>query len=631
MSGKRSRMKWIIVPVILAVVGVMGVVLIPRGKATSASTAPIYIAARQDLSITVLESGSVKALKSKEIKCEVEGQTTVLSLIPEGTFITEEDVKNERVLVELNSSDLRDKITQEEITLQSTQASYTQAKESYDIQVKQNESNIKTGELNVKFAKMDLEKYLGAMLAGKVTGSQSIDYEALAVNEALEGEALQQLRKLNGDIFVAEREVKQALDRYDSTKLLEEKEFVSKTELEADKLAWDRQKIAFEQTKTALDIFKKYEFPKQVELGIANYTEALKELERIEARARSELAKAEADLKSSEAALRLKKERFQRLQEQLAACLIKATTPGLVVYGTSDNPWQRQPPLEEGSTVREKQVMLTLPDTSAMAVEVKIYEAVIDKVKLGQKAKITLDAYPDLQFDGHVVKVAMLPDAQHRWMNPDLKVYNTDVAIDGEHKLLKPGLSAKVEIIIDELYNVVAVPVQSVVPKGDDRVAYVWANGQRETRVVQTGQASDKFIEICSGINPGDRVLLNPPSYGDEADTAEENGSGEAGSEDSQEADKPDTSKELAKEQEQQQPALQGEQGPQVAAERKDEAGAENGGERARRQNVSPEERERLRKELESLSPEERQKRIDEMRRRRASTENAPANPRRSE
>jgi len=622
-------MRWIILPVVLAVIGVTGVVFVPRGKATNAATAPIYIASRQDLSITVLESGSVKALKSKEIKCEVEGQTTVLSLIPEGTFITEEDVKNERVLVELNSSDLRDKITQEEITLQSTQASYTQAKESYDIQVKQNESNIKAGELNVKFAKMDLEKYVGSTLAAKVTQSPNVDYEALAADKALEGEALQQLRKLQSDIDLAAEEVERASTQYDSTFKLHEREFVSTTELKADELALKRQKIAYEQSQAAQMIFRKYEFPKQVELGIANYTEAIKELERIEARARSELAKAEADLKSSEAALRLKQERFQRLQEQLAACLIKATTPGLVVYGTSDNPWQRQPPLEEGSTVREKQIMLMLPDTSAMAVEVKIYEAVIDKVQVGQKAKVTLDAYPDLQFEGRVVKVAMLPDAQHRWMNPDLKVYNTDVAIEGTHRLLKPGLSAKVEIIIDELQDVVAVPVQSVVPKGDDRVAYVWNNGQREVRVVQTGQASDKFIEISSGINPGDRVLLNPPSYGDEAahdDAAGEPREGEGG--DSKEEGKAES----AREQEQQQPPAPDEQGPQVSADRRDGAEGENAGEQGRRfQNMSSEERERIRKEFESLPAEERQKRTEEMRRRRASNENPPANTRRSE
>jgi len=58
----------------------------------------------------------------------------------------------------------------------------------------------------------------------------------------------------------------------------------------------------------------------------------------------------------------------------------------------------------------------------------------------------------------------VLPDSQNRWLNPDLKVYLTTITIDGTHDWVKPGMSAKVEILVDRLADVVYVPVPGRVP-----------------------------------------------------------------------------------------------------------------------------------------------------------------------
>ena len=121
-----------------------------------------------DLPITVTESGDIKALNSTDIKSEVEGQTKIISIVDEGTIITPEDVNNRKVLVELDSSNIKERLTQQEITFSNEEASYTEAKEALDIQIKQNDSDIKAGEIKVRFALMDLQKYLGAAVAEKL-------------------------------------------------------------------------------------------------------------------------------------------------------------------------------------------------------------------------------------------------------------------------------------------------------------------------------------------------------------------------------------------------------------------------------------------------------------------------------
>ena len=160
----RRVMNWLLGIVVLAVIAAGTVFLVSMKSATSAVSSKrlgTFTVRRDDLIVTVTESGSIKARKSIEIKSEVEGQATIISLVPEGTYITEEDVKNGKVLFELDSSSLEEELAQREIDLAASEASYAEAKEGYEIQLKQNESDITEDQLKVKFALMDFKKYLG--------------------------------------------------------------------------------------------------------------------------------------------------------------------------------------------------------------------------------------------------------------------------------------------------------------------------------------------------------------------------------------------------------------------------------------------------------------------------------------
>jgi HlyD family secretion protein len=117
-----------------------------------------FAARKGNLRISVLEGGSIEALESQVIKSEIRGQTKILGIVEEGYMVTEEDVANQKILLTLDSADLEEKSTQQEIEYQSAAAGYTEAKEQYEIQIKQNESDIKSSELQVKFARMDFEK-----------------------------------------------------------------------------------------------------------------------------------------------------------------------------------------------------------------------------------------------------------------------------------------------------------------------------------------------------------------------------------------------------------------------------------------------------------------------------------------
>ncbi len=608
-SGRRARKRrfgrksW---GFLLALILFSGAWLLLRGGGEEDASGTTFTVTRGDLEILVTEGGSIEAKESQEVRSEVQGQTKILSIVDEGYFVSQEDIKNGLVLVELDSKELIDRQTQQELEFQNSYATYTEAREQYDITVNQNESDIKAASLAAKFAKMDLEKYLSADVAQSILDElglekaseralaeirqsmQERDAEELQASEipvyveeaeegegegeknavALEpgepssarpapcetpaaddgekrteggnrievtstynvgagltlslkkyadvnllgdGEAGQKLRKFEDDLILAQNEEGLADEKLKGTQRLFDRGFVTKNELENDQLALQRRRISTQSAITSKDLYIKYEFPKQAEKLLSDYEEALRKLQRAMRTASAKLAQAKARLNSAEARYELQKRRRKELAEQIAKCVIKAKRSGLVVYGSNQQWWRNEQRIEEGATVRERQVIITIPDTTLMEVNVKVHESVVKKVKKGQRARIRVDAFPDEVLEGRVEKISVLPDSQNRWMSPDLKVYGTTILVEGTHAFLKPGMSAEAEIIIDTLKDVLQVPLQAVSPNKGEQVCYVLKGNTPERRVVETGQFNDTFVEIVKGLEEGETVLLRVP------------------------------------------------------------------------------------------------------------------------
>ncbi|MCK4628705.1 MAG: hypothetical protein KAT56_06850, partial [Sedimentisphaerales bacterium] len=354
----------------------------------------------------VTESGEIKARESTDIKSQVEGRTTIISIVPEGTVITQEDVKNGKILCELDSSELKERFTQQEITFANAEANYTEAKESYDIRMKQNESDIKADELTVQFALMDLQKYLGEELVRKLidlSGQQEISDTFIADliedmtkdpnDPRWDGAALQDKRSLESSIKLARGKLERDRNQLRGTNKLYAKEYVAFSELERDQLNYDGSEIELSKSETTLELFLRYDFPKEVEKLFSDYQESQRQLQRTLAKTRSQLAQARARLNSAKATFNLQKERKEKLEKQLKSCVIKATTIGMVVYGTSGGFSRgRRDPIEEGSEVYERQKIFTIPNTTEMAAEVQVHESWVDKVAPHLPVKVTIDA-----------------------------------------------------------------------------------------------------------------------------------------------------------------------------------------------------------------------------------------------
>ncbi len=465
---------------------------------------------RGALVVDALEAGSIDSAESQMIRSKVEGRTTIISIVPEGSTISEEDVANKKVLVQLDSADLRDKLTQQEITLQSAKAALAEASQSLIIQTKTNESNLTAGLLKRDFGLMDLQAYLGKELADDLLKKkpEEIHYDELISSASLGGEASQEWRELENTRKIEQITGILAKDEWEGTKRLREKGYVSENDLQADKLAYEKSIVAVSKAETAISLFRMYKFQKEAEKLRSDYEEAVRDIDRIIAKNSSEEAKADAKLVSASATFRSQTDQLKKVLDQIENCKVIATQPGLVVYAGSDQPFRNDRQIIEGAEVFERQEIIKIPNTTSMIVKAKVHESVIARIREGQKAIVSVDAIPDQVFDGVVKKVAVLPDSRDRWMSPDVKVYQVDITIEKGSSDLKPGMTAQIRIIINELNDVLFVPVQSVQSRGSDSFCQVIHSAGAEIRKVRTGDYNDKFVEIKEGLKEGEKVTM---------------------------------------------------------------------------------------------------------------------------
>jgi HlyD family secretion protein len=437
--------------------------------------------ARGALQITVTEGGALASAKPVKIVNEMEGRATIISLVKEGSQVKEGDV-----VVKLDSADVRDKINDYEVRVEQEDAALKQATEKHGIQLNQNDSDITLAALNAEFAKSDYEKYMG-------------------------GEFPQRKMKCETDLIIAERELRRAQDRVVWSRRLEEKKFITRTELESDELTLKKAEIGVDLAKTALDTLIKFDFVKESRKLEAQRDEKSKELERVKRRTAAEAAKTAADVSSRKRTLELAQQRLQRVQTQLAKSVIRAPASGTVVYAREGGRWGANEPVSEGKQLHEREEILQIPDTRRMIVQLDIHESLVKKVREGQSASIRLDAIAGKQLTGKVRSVSSVPSTQNQWMNPDLKVYPTEIEIEQELEDLKPGMNAQVEIMVADLPDVLHVPMQAIQQSGGRAFAYVDRGGDPELKQVELGLNNDRFVVVKGGLEEGDRVFLSVP------------------------------------------------------------------------------------------------------------------------
>lgn len=454
------------------------------GSGTDIPPAPTFTVKPGPLTINIVEAGTINAREQIIIKNEVEGKTSILYLIPEGTHVKKGDL-----LVELDASTLMDAKIDQEIKVQNAEAARVNATENLAVTENQATSDMALATLTLEFARQDLKKYT-------------------------RGEYPNDLQKAEAEITLAEEELTRARDTLKWSQTLYDEKYISQTELAADQLSEKKKALDLELARNNRDLLVHYTYKRNLAQRESDVRQAEMALERTRRKARADVVQARAELKARQAEDQRQKDKLQKIQDQIERTKIFAPADGLVIYATSARRGgfrRNTEPLQEGQDIRERQELIYLPTADSSNAEIALHESNLKKVTVGLPVVVTVDALPGRTFSGRVNQIAPLPDAQSIWMNPDLKVYTTKIFIDKNDAAMRTGMSCQVEIVIERYADVLFVPVQAVLRIGKTPTVYVRNGSAFEPRAVATGLDNNRMIHVTKGLKPGDVVLLTPP------------------------------------------------------------------------------------------------------------------------
>jgi len=160
-----------------------------------------------------------------------------------------------------------------------------------------------------------------------------------------------------------------------------------------------------------------------------------------------------------------------------------------------------------GDQVAAGATAFRVDNLSSLLVDVEVSEVDINSVSAGQPATLSFDAILGKEYHGQVVEVAQTGTSVQGVVNFKVTVELTDVDQD-----VKPGMTAAVNIVVEEMQDVVLVPNRAVRLVDGERVVYLLVDGQPVKTEIRLGSSSDTMSVIAGGdVNEGDIVVLNPP------------------------------------------------------------------------------------------------------------------------
>ena len=232
---------------------------------------------------------------------------------------------------------------------------------------------------------------------------------------------------------------------------------------------------------------------------LKNFTKK-EELVRLEGELTAAVATYKADVERALA----DRKRLERAQEELRLCTIVAKRGGLVIYPTGEE-WKDTPEIEEGATVRKDQTLLLMPDLTQMQVKVGIHESIVDRVRKGMQANVTLNRK---LIDAKVTFVASVAKPAS-WWNGNVVKYESIVSLP-QGTEMKPGMSAEVEIILAKHDDVLSVPAAACIETNAGFACWVQTESGPQRRSLSVGDSNNMFLLAEDGIAKGERVILDP-------------------------------------------------------------------------------------------------------------------------
>jgi len=452
-----SRLRRLGVRLLLAAAAVGGVAWVARELGRPARPTldglSFVPARRVDLRSVLSASGTTESASNTVIECKLErvtmrsegqssssgGSSTILWIVEDGT-----EVKKGDLLCSLDASDYEELVRQQEIKVERAKADLVQAQLTYES------------------SRMGVDEYRKGLIA-------------------------QNLQDFEGKLKLAEADIRRAADRLAWSSRMIIKGYVSQEQVANDTQAVRKGELAVTKARWALDNFRKFGAPMEVQLLLA-------------------------EVENGRTNLLVQEQKHSRFAERLAYykkmvenCTIRAPHDGFVIYAEQDGRFG-ETKLEAGATVRQMQDLFLLPDLSKMQINTLLHESIVTRIRPGMTVRARIEGMSNRELEGHVVKVDPLPDEDAGWFN-DTKLFHAIVRLDHPPRGIRPEMTAEVEIDVDRRDHVIAIPAEALAVVGGKGYCYVAADGALERRQVKLGGSNREMLEVVEGLEEGEAVV----------------------------------------------------------------------------------------------------------------------------
>jgi HlyD family secretion protein len=339
----------------------------------------------------------------------------------------------------------------------------------------------------VELDKTQLEDYLESLELDLITLKANYT-SADGKLKVLTAEGPQQLEKLRFEVNKAQARHEKAVAQLPREEF---KDVYSESELRDAQIAVDEAQMNLEAAKLALELYQDYTLPQN-------------------------LRDAEASLEKAKRLYESQVEKETEVKAQLDKMELVAPSDGLVIYGGGSEQWWRRDQEEEikvGASVYKGQTVITLPNVTMMQAQIKVHESDFPKIKKGLPATVRVLASKQ-EFKGVVEMIGVLARERDGWRSQGVKVFDVKVDIEGRHPNLRPGLTARVDILVDEIPDVLLIPVEAVMvdPGTEKRYCYVRTASGYEKRALTLGQSNNSYVIVTEGLKRGEQVYQYDPT-----------------------------------------------------------------------------------------------------------------------
>jgi len=156
--------------------------------------------------------------------------------------------------------------------------------------------------------------------------------------------------------------------------------------------------------------------------------------------------------------------------------------------------------IKVGDLVRTNQEVFTVADFKPILAEIHVPEKDIRSIRVGQEAKVTVEAIPDVEFLGRVKRISPV-------VSPESGTVKVTIEVRDPKRLLKPGMFASVYILVESHLNAVVIPKMALIFGEEGERVFVVRDSVAEERIVKTGFSDRERVEIVSGVEAGELVV----------------------------------------------------------------------------------------------------------------------------